>query len=142
MPKKTERQKAKLKAWDAFSLFIRTRDSLKTTGTLERCKCVTCPREYPRLGVGCIQAGHFIPGRLNSVLFSELGVHGQCLGCNGNPPMGKGGNRIEYWLYMEKTYGRPAVDKLIEESKQTVIYKQHDFERIAQEYRVKLCELL
>ncbi len=141
MPKRSDRQKAKDKAWAAFSLFIRTRDSIKTTGTLDRCVCVTCPRSYPRTGVGCIQAGHFIPGRRNSVLFSETGVHGQCLGCNGNPPMGKGGNSIEYFLFMEKTYGREVIDELIAQSKQTVQYKTHDFERFAEEYERKTEEL-
>jgi hypothetical protein len=92
--------------------------------------------------VGCIQAGHFLPGRLNAVLFSEEGVHGQCLGCNGNPPMGKGGNRIEYWLYMEKTYGRKLIDRLIAESKQTVIYKVQDYQKIAEEYKEKCAQLL
>lgn len=135
--KRSDRQKAKDAAWDAFSLFVRTRDSIKTTNSTDMCKCVTCNRLYPRIGIGCIQAGHFIPGRLNAVLFSERGVHGQCLGCNGNPPIGKGGNRIEYWLYMEREYGRQVIDELIAESKPTVQYKEFEYREIAENYQAK-----
>lgn len=55
--------------------------------------------------------------------------------------MGKGGNRIEYWLYMEKTYDRETIDRLIFEGRQTVKYKAHDYERIEQEYKDKLAAL-
>lgn len=120
--KTTPRARAKKRAWDAFSLYIRTRDG----------HCVTCP-------TGSAQhAGHFIDGRHNAVLFSEEGVHGQCYHCN----VGLKGNKLEYWLFMEKKYGRKAIDRLMAESKQTVIYKEWQFEEIAQLYKNKLKELL
>lgn len=112
---KTARAKAKEKAWAAFSLYIRNRDK----------RCVTCPTGSAQ------QAGHFIDGRHNAVLFSEQGVHGQCYHCN----VGLKGNKLEYWLFMEKKYGREVIDDLIRESKQNIQYKIHDFERIAQEYK-------
>lgn len=120
MAKRSPRAKAKLKAWQAFSLYIRTRDK----------RCVTCSAGKAD------HAGHFIDGRHNAVLFSERGVHGQCYHCN----VGLKGNKLEYWLFMEKAYGRKVIDQLIEESKQTVQYKIHDFERIEQEYKEKLNE--
>lgn len=120
MPKKSPRAKAKLKAWQAFSEYIRSRDP----------KCVTC-------GGPSQQAGHFIDGRHNAVLFSEEGVHSQCYHCN----VGLKGNKVEYWLFMEKRYGRPTIDKLIKESKQTIQYKIHDFVEIEQRYKLKLEEL-
>jgi hypothetical protein len=113
--------KAKQAAWDAFSKYIRNRDK----------KCVTCPRGEAQ------QAGHFIDGRHNAVLFSERGVHGQCYHCN----VGLKGNKLEYWLFMEKTYGRKVIDELMAESKITVQYKTHDFERIEQEYIDKCAQL-
>lgn len=137
MPKRSPLKKAKDNAWAAFSLFIRTRDSLKTTGSLDGCLCVTCDKWYPRLGVGCIQAGHFIAGRNNAVLFSEKGVHGQCYGCNnGSRQRGKSAH-IKYWLFMEQEYGRELIDKLILESNQTVKYKVWEFEEIEQRFKTK-----
>ena len=121
MAKRSPKQRAKDKAWKNFSLYIRARDK----------HCVTCPMGKSE------QAGHFIDGRHNAVLFSERGVHGQCYHCN----VGLKGNKLEYWLFMERTYGRKVIDQLIRESKQTIQYKTHDYERIAQEYKEKLAEL-
>lgn len=140
--KKSPTQQSKEIAWGCFSLYIRTRDSLRTTGDIEECVCCTCPNTKPRTGVGCIQAGHWIPGRNNAVLFSEEGVHGQCYQCNGNPPYGKKGNPIEYWKFMEEMYGRKVMDRLIEESHGTVIYKKHDYDYIADKYRRKTERLI
>jgi hypothetical protein len=136
-PKKDTLTKHRKDAWDAFSLYIRTRDSLKTTFTIESCICCTCGVEHPRLGMGCIQAGHWIPGRNNAVLFSEEGTHGQCASCNLVEPHGKNGNPIEYWKFMERNYGRRVMDRLIEESKQIIIYKKHDYDAIAEKYKLK-----
>jgi len=69
----------KKKVWTLFSKFIRLRDSLRTTGTLYRCKCITCGREYDTKKM---QAGHFLPGRIDAVLFDEKGVNAQCYRCN------------------------------------------------------------
>lgn len=112
--KRTDRAKAKEAAWKAFSLYVRTRDK----------RCVTC------LTGKADQAGHFIDGRHNSVLFSEKGVHGQCYHCN----VGLKGNKLEYFLFMERTYGRGVIDQLMQESKQTVQYKDFHFVEIAEKY--------
>lgn len=77
--KKISLSKAKKNAWTQFSKYIRLRDSLKTVGNITQCKCITCGRIYPTFGKGCIQAGHFIPGRHNVVLFNEEIIFGQCL---------------------------------------------------------------
>lgn len=119
--KRSEKKKAKDKAWAAFSLYIRTRDK----------RCCTC-------GGAVQQAGHFIDGRHNVVLFSERGVHGQCYRCN--VPLK--GNKLEYWLFMERTYGREVIDELMAESKQTVQYKTHDYLEIAEKYKNKTADLI
>ena len=84
--------KAKKKAWEWFSKYIRLRDALLTTGTKDRARCITCNKEYPAFGVGCLQAGHFIPGRANAVLYNEDACYAQCYNCNIN----LGGNWPEY----------------------------------------------
>ncbi len=72
------------KAWEEFSKYIRIRDALRTTGTIENAVCCSCSKIYPSFGKGCLQAGHFIPGRRAAILFEETGVHGQCYWCNSN----------------------------------------------------------
>lgn len=99
MAKKTEKDKA----WDRFSIFIRTRDCIKYGGSLEDGMCVTCQRPYP---FKKLQAGHFIGGRTNSILLDEDLVHAQCYGCN----VGRGGAYVEYFVWMEEQYGREMID--------------------------------
>ena len=56
-----------------------------------------------------MQAGHFIDGRYNSIIFYENGVHPQCYACN----IIYNGRKDEYFLFMEKTYGREEIDKQV-----------------------------
>ena len=140
MPKKkTPRQKAKEDAWESFSRYIRTRDCLRFTGDPTQGKCVSCNRSYPFKEL-C--AGHFIQGRGNAVLFDERLVYSQCGGCNTNPPYGKGGNYVEYFIFMEKEWGRKKIDEFRALKHETKIYKIHDFQAIEQEYKDKCKKLL
>lgn len=136
---KSENAKAKKAAWDAFSRYIRTRDCIRFTGDPDEGMCVTCNRRYP---FKKLQAGHFIQGRGNSVLFDERLVYSQCLGCNGNPPIGKGGNYVEYFVFMEKEWGREMIDEFIALKHQTKQYKLHDFKEIKELYTQKTKDLL
>ena len=61
----------KRKAWDEFSRYVRLRDAIKTTQTKEWAVCCSCGKTYPAFGTGCGQAGHFVPGRGNAILFDE-----------------------------------------------------------------------
>ena len=72
-------QSARNRTWDMFSLFIRLRDCLKTTGNKNLGKCITCGKIYQFKD---LQAGHLVQGRGNAVLFDELGVNAQCERCN------------------------------------------------------------
>jgi len=135
---KTPAAKAKAKAWTAFSRYIRTRDCIRFGESLTDGRCVTCKRTYP---FKKLQAGHFIQGRGNSVLLDERLVYSQCLGCNGNPPMGKGGNYVEYFIFMEKEWGREKIDEFRLLKHQTKIYKQFQWEEAEQEFKNKTKEL-
>lgn len=133
--------KSKKKAWAQFSTFIRTRDCLdykrhhpELNNGLEA-PCVTCRRVYP---LASLQAGHFIPGRTNAVLFDERGVHAQCYGCN----VGKNGNYHEYWLYMENMYGRKVLDELMSQRHAILKLKASDYDEIALRYKEKTIKLL
>ena len=66
--KKTSVSAAKNAAWKEFSRYIRLRDCIKTTGDTDAGICITCGKLIP---YGNSQAGHFIAGRTNGVLFNE-----------------------------------------------------------------------
>jgi Bacteriophage Lambda NinG protein len=115
--------KAKKDCWTAFSIYIRTRDCIRFGNSLDIGMCVTCGRtkHFKEL-----QAGHFIPGRNNAVLFDERIVYSQCVGCNGNPPMGLGGNYVEYFIFMEQEWGREKIDEFRALKFKTVKYTAID----------------
>ena len=99
----------KKKAWDEFSILRRLEFALETTGTKDQLICCTCGKQYPAFGVGCAQAGHFVPGRGNAILFDKRGVHGQCYNCNCRLK----GNWPNYMAFMMNRYDREVVDELL-----------------------------
>jgi len=127
----------KKKLWSIFSLYIRTRDALKTTNTLTDALCITCDRRYPIRAVGGLQAGHFIPGRHNSILFDERNCHSQCYGCN----VMKKGNMVKYYKKMLDMYGQSVIDELEKLDTETRQYKTHELKILLTTYKEKL-ELL
>ncbi len=130
--KKKKRSKAtpKKKAWGAFSKWIRLRDALETTGTPDTLICCSCGKPYPAFGVGCAQAGHFIPGRGQSILFEENCVHGQCYNCN----IRLKGNWPGYYAFMLKKYGQHAVNALLILNKQTRKRYESDYVELREKY--------
>ena len=77
----------KKETWKLFSLYIR----LKYADDNGYVSCCTCgiKKHYKEM-----QAGHFIAGRNNSILFEEKCVHPQCGRCN----VYKHGNTVEYFI--------------------------------------------
>ena len=73
--KATSYKGMKKKAWAEFSKYIRLR-SADSNGMV---KCVTCPDDEPKKHWKEMQAGHFVGGRGNAVLFDEEIVYPQCL---------------------------------------------------------------
>lgn len=137
--KRTPRAIAKDDAWDAFSIYIRTRDCLRFTGNPEQGMCVTCRRLYP---FKKLSAGHFIQGRGNAVLFDERVVYTQCGGCNTNPPYGKGGNYVEYFRFMIDEVGLEKIDEFRALKHETVQYKIFHFNEIELKFKQKTAALL
>lgn len=103
--KRTTVGKAKAKAWREFSRYIRLRDSLATTKTLDKCACITCGEVFPTFYLdkktNYTQAGHAIDGRGKNILFDEDLVNGQCRNCN----CIFNGRLPEYAHIMIKKYG-------------------------------------
>lgn len=131
----TPLKRAKDKAWSAFSKYIRLRDCIATTGDTEGGICVTC-KDFTLFKKA--QAGHFISGRNNAVLFDEELVYLQCQKCN----VFLGGNYVLYAIEMTKRYGLDKVEEFQSRKSLTVIYKLFDYERIKKEYEDKYEALL
>ena len=94
--------KAKAQTWKVFSEYIRRRYA-NDQGMVP---CITCGtvKHWKEL-----QAGHFIPGRHNGVLFDVRNCHQQCYQCN--VPLKS--NPIKYREVMENRYGQEVIEELI-----------------------------
>lgn len=79
--KKVSLSKLMIKADAVFSKYIRSRDALRTTGSIERVICISCGKEVENHG-HFINCGHFIPRYCKSTRYDENNCHGQCVYCN------------------------------------------------------------
>lgn len=127
--------KAKAKAWQEFSKFIRTRDSIATTGDTDSGVCCTCGKLIP---FKQSQAGHFIAGRTNALLFDEDIVHLQCYACN----VCNHGEQLEYYYYMKRHYTEDQILEMRKLRYQTVKYTTDELLQITDKYKEKTEELL
>ena len=123
------KSKAKKRAWKIFSLYIRTKGSIKDTN-----QCVTCERTKL---IKELQAGHFIPGRHNAVLFDERNCWPQCYACN----VVLGGNGPKFYKFMLGIFGQRAIDKLEELDRTNRQIKTNEFLEIEEKYKRKYEEL-
>lgn len=122
MKKKTISQ-LKKKAWEVFSKHIRQLDiDFQGYGV-----CVTCGvrKLWQEL-----QAGHFIQGRHNMVLYDSRNVHSQCMRCN----VFLHGNLIKYYEFMLQTYGQEVIDDLKKLDRQNKKFTREELEEIIKEY--------
>lgn len=90
---KSEKQKLKEKAWKLCSLYNRQKMADKN-GIV---KCVTCEK---RAHWKQMQAGHYVDGRNNSVLFLDEIIYPQCFKCNAKMAGCEAGNKIQYTKFM------------------------------------------
>lgn len=118
----------KARCWKIFSEYIRRKDA-DEGGTNY---CFTCgqPKFWKEL-----QAGHFIGGRTNAVLFNEEIVKPQCLMCN----VFLRGNYGVYTLKMLDLHGREKVEEFMALKHKVVKYTRPDLEELIAKYseRVK-----
>jgi hypothetical protein len=126
--KKVSLRKLKARAWKVYSQFIRIMAS-NPDGYAE---CVTCKDPKP-MPWKQLQAGHFVSGRGNSVLFAEYNVHPQCYVCN----ILLKGNWPAYYEYMQKTYGQATIERLIKLKHETRNLTVEDYENIINLNQIK-----
>ena len=103
----------KKKCWKLFSIYIRMRGCLETTGSLEYGECFTCDNP-PQHEFRNLQAGHFIAGRHNANLFSEKGTQLQCRRCN----IFLHGAPLEFRKRLIEKYGEGIIEELENEAHQ------------------------
>ena len=115
--RKASRPTLMRKADEAFSLFIRTRDSQAYEGRAFR--CISCGRPLPIEQADC---GHFINRQHMSLRFSELNCNAQCRHCNRFME----GNFSGYRAGLIQKIGEQKV--LLLESQKNIINKISNFE--------------
>ena len=133
-PMTITRMKGKI-VWPVFSIYIRTRDCIRTTGCASWGLCISCGRRYH---IKLLQAGHFISGRFNANLFHEKGCHAQCYYCN----ITLKGNTLAYMDAIVKLYGEDMVEKLRENDKLKIKFTMAELEERMIIYKTKTKELL
>lgn len=120
----------KKKLWKLFSEYIR-RIGADWRGNVA---CVTCNsvKHWKEQ-----QAGHFIPGRHNMVLFDERNVHPQCYRCN----IALSGNPRKYDRFMRITYGPEIIEQLENLDAQNKKFTVKELEELIVHYKEALSSL-
>ena len=124
----------KKEAWEIFSLYIRTRDCLKTTGSKDYGLCVTCGKQFQ---IKVLHARHFVGGRHNGNLFNEKGCHAQCPQCN----IWLHGNPLVYRRKIIEMYGEGYDEVLEKESQVLKKYTVTELLGLKDEFKEKLKEI-
>ena len=128
---KSERQKQKDRTWKYCSKYIRLRDCLATTGTTDFGVCCTCGRTKH---IKELDAGHYISGRSNSVLFNDKGIHIQCRKCN----RFEEGNKGEYEKFMLEKYGAEECERQKNAKHLSVSLSLFELKALELDYKQKL----
>lgn len=127
MTTKKKLSTVKKRVWVLFSRYIRLKNA-NHNGMVE---CVTCGE---LMHWKESQAGHFIGGRTNSVLFDERLVHVQCRMCN----IWLQGNYVAYTLYMLTQYSREEIEEFIALKHTIVKYSVADLLAMEEGLKIKL----
>jgi len=116
---KTDRDRAS----EEMMRYIRVRRCLETTGLAFVGICFTCER---RFHIEYLDAGHFISGRRNAVLFDVKCIRLQCNFCNvinhGQPQL--------YRKKMIKLFGKEWVEERKRRAKRVIKNNQIDFAKL------------
>ena len=91
--------------------------------------CVTCGKVGPWTGQE-MDAGHFLGGRSNSILFEPLNIHPQCKYCNRT-----GGNPQAYRQFMIGCYSSDIVEALEKMKRESISFTRDELVGMRREYR-------
>jgi len=120
----------KKEAWSLLSKIIRLYYADKDG----YCRCVTCnvKKHWKEM-----QAGHFIDGRNNAILFVRIGINPQCFACN----IKKHGNKVEYFAYMLKKHGFSVINHLRTLKHQTLKITREEYKEMIVRFKAELKKL-
>jgi len=93
-----------------FSLYIRTRDALRTTWTITKWKCITCDKINEIKKMDC---WHFISRGYTPVRWYQYNAHLQCKFCN----WPKAWRQFEHWLAIDTLYWKGVSQEILEKSR-------------------------
>jgi len=114
----------------SFSVYIRTRDCIRTTETREYGRCFTCMKAYPFRD---LEPGHFVKRSCKVLRYDEHNVHAQCVGCN----QFKSGNDKVYRAQLVKLYGEKTVQNMRSKRfKSPKMYSASDLKDVAREFNL------
>ena len=133
-PKPKTTGKLKEETWKVFSKYIRLRDCLRTTGTPDFGKCITCTVQ---ISIKEADAGHFVPGRRNSILFDETCVHLQCQRCN----RFLHGEVLKYRRAIIRLYGEGVDIELEDKATERKVFSREELAGLKEYYTEKIKEL-
>lgn len=126
--RKASRPTLMRKADDAFSLFIRTRDSQAYEG--RAFKCISCGRI---LTIDLCDNGHYVNRSHMSLRFSELNCNAQCRHCN----RFQEGNIQDYRKGLIEKIGEPKVLLLEAQKNLTNKIANFELEILAKHYKAE-----
>lgn len=117
----------KKKAWKLVSEYVR-RSNADWKGDV---RCVTCQKTMPWKEA---QAGHFIQGRRNAVVFDLRHIYPQCMPCN----VFRHGNLIAYYPFMIKQVGEEVIEELKELNKHDKQFTRTELEVLIESLKEKI----
>lgn len=133
--KQSPRKRLSAAAWTVFSKFIRVRDAILSTGDIDYFKCISCRKTVPVKGN---DAGHFVSGRSDAVLFDIYVVNGQCAHCN----RFKEGEYILQERSLRKIYGFARVEKFKLKKWEHMKYTLDELQEIRDDYAEKTKQIM
>lgn len=129
-PKSRKLKVVKGRVWDLCSEYVR-RSHADENGV---CTCVTCgARRYWKN----MQAGHYVGGRGNSVLFNEEIIYPQCDACN----IFKHGAYDRYTIFMVKKHGLEKTEEFLALKHKVLKWNVAYLEDLEEHYIEKLNKL-
>lgn len=131
-PKSKDLKVVKGRVWDLCSEYVR-RSHADDNGN---CTCVTCGVIKPWQEM---QAGHYVGGRGNAVLFNEEVIYPQCYHCN----IYKKGAYDRYTIFMVKKHGLKKAEELLNLKHQGKVMKWDVayLEKLEEDYQMRIKEL-
>jgi len=113
-------------------MLVRARQATKNG----KVKCYTC-RAVGRWKGDNFQAGHFLAGRSNAVLFDDRQVRVQCYACN----ICRAGEQFIFGQKLREEVGEKVFSQILKSKNKVVKYSKKDYERMIQEFKEELKEL-